>query len=180
LNHKTVTDAQQPGKPRVPKWLIAGACLVVAFLVIIGIGTAAAVIWLLAEDVFDDDTTQLAVLAVAGGALGSAISALLSACERISHGWELSDGTKVPEDEPKDKFVARMIPFFLIRPLLGAATGLFVYVGVVGGYLIVTTTDLNSSDFSPEGIAFLAILSGLFAKTFLERLRAVFDSLFGK
>jgi hypothetical protein len=55
-----------------------------------------------------------------------------------------------------------------------------MYVGLVGGFLIVTTGDLESADFSPEGITFLAILGGLFAKTFLERLRGMFDSLFGK
>jgi hypothetical protein len=154
--------------------------VVVVYLVLFGIGAGAAIVWLLAEDVFDDDTAQLAVLAVAGGVLGSAISALLSACQRIADGWELSDGTKLPENEPKDKFVARMIPFFLVRPFLGAATGLLMYVGLVGGFLIVTTGDLESADFSPEGITFLAILGGLFAKTFLERLRGMFDSLFGK
>ena len=180
MNDGNLTEAREPVEPRAPWWLIVGAGVVVAYLVLFGIGAGTAIVWLLAEDVFDDETAQLAVLAVVGGALGSAVSALLSACQRIADGWSFSDGTKLPEDEPKDKFVARMIPFFLIRPFLGAATGLFMYVGVVGGFLILTTGDLDSADFSPEGVTFLAILGGLFAKTFLERLRDVFDSLFGK
>ena len=49
-------------------------------------------------------------------------------------------------------------------PFLGASTGWLMYLGVVGGFLIVTTANLDSADFSPEGITFLATLGGLFAK----------------
>lgn len=122
---------------------------------------------------------QTILLCVVGGTLGSSISALLSAADRISNGWEFSAGEKYPRFEPKDKFVARMVPFFLVRPFLGSAMGLLVYVGLTGGYLIAVQ-NAQGSTFSPEGLLFLALLGGLFAKTFLEKLRAMFDTLFGK
>ena len=118
-------------------------------------------------------------LCVLGGTLGSSVSALLSAGDRISHGWEFSGGTKYPMDEPKDKFVARMVPLFMVRPFLGSAMGLLVYVGLTGGYLIAVQ-NAQGAAFSREGLLFLAFLGGLFAKTFIEKLRAMFDTLFGK
>jgi hypothetical protein len=54
------------------------------------------------------DLGQLALITLAGGTLGSAISCLLSACNRIANGWEFSRGEKYPRDDPADKFVARM------------------------------------------------------------------------
>jgi hypothetical protein len=114
-----------------------------------------------------------------GGTLGSSLSALLSAADRISHGWEFSGGDKYPAAEPRDKFVARMVPFFIVRPFFGSAMGLLVYVGLTGGYLIVVQ-NAQGATFSREGLLFLAFLGGLFAKTFIEKLRAMFDTLFGK
>lgn len=119
------------------------------------------------------------LLCVAGGALGSSISALVSAAERISHGWEFSGGEPYPAQEPKGKFVARMIPFFVVRPFLGSAMGLVVYAGLTGGFLIAVE-DAGQHTFSSQGLFFLAFLGGLFAKTFIEKLRAMFDTLFGK
>ena len=118
-------------------------------------------------------------LCVVGGTLGSSISALISAAERISHGWEFSEGDKYPAPEPKDKFVARMVPFFVIRPFLGSAMGLLVYAGLTGGYLIAVK-NAKADSFSQEGLLFLSFLTGLFAKTFIEKLRKMFDTLFGK
>ena len=51
------------------------------------------------------DLGRLALLSLVGGTLGSAISCLLSACDRISHGWELREGDKYPHGGAKDKFV---------------------------------------------------------------------------
>jgi hypothetical protein len=42
-----------------------------------------------------------ALFCVLGGTLGSSVSALISAADRVSHGWEFKDGTKYPKDEPK-------------------------------------------------------------------------------
>jgi hypothetical protein len=121
----------------------------------------------------------VAWLCILGGTLGSSTSALVSAGERLSHGWELFDGSKVPLEGKPDRFVARMIPLFLIRPFLGAVVGLLAYVGITGGY-IIAVRDASAQSFSLEALAFISILFGLFAKTLLEKLRAMFDSLFGK
>lgn len=97
----------------------------------------------------------------------------------MSHGWEYSRGGTYPAKEPTGKFVARMVPFFIIRPLLGAAVGFLAYVGIVGGFLIVLQNPEDAT-FSDEGLLFITILTGLFAKTFLEKMRDAFDTLFGK
>jgi len=123
--------------------------------------------------------TQRILLCVAGGTLGSAISALVSAAERISHGWELSGGEKYPAETPKDRFVARMVPLFIIRPFLGSAMGLLVYAGVTSGYLIAVE-NAGQAIFSRQALLFFSFLGGLFAKTFIEKLRAMFDAFFGK
>ena len=38
----------------------------------------------------------------------------------------------------------------------------------------------GKASFSDEGLFFLSFLGGLFAKTFIEKLRDTFDTLFGK
>jgi hypothetical protein len=134
---------------------------------------------LLSQVLATSPAAQPILLCVLGGTLGSSISALLSAADRISHGWEFSKGEKYPLPQPEDKFVARMVPFFIVRPFLGSAMGLLVYVGLTGGYLIAVQ-NAEQATFSPQGLLFLAFLGGLFAKTFIEKLRTMFDTLFGK
>jgi hypothetical protein len=125
-----------------------------------------------------DLSTQRILLCIVGGTLGSSISAIVSAAQRISHGWEFSQGDKYPTPEPKDKFVARMLPLFMIRPFLGAAMGMLIYAGVTGGYLIAVE-ETETVTFSRQGLLFFSFLGGLFAKTFIEKLRAMFDTFFG-
>lgn len=110
-----------------------------------------------------DFSTQRILLCVVAGTLGSCISALLSAAERISHGWEFSEGEKYPSPEPKDKFVARMVPFFIVRPFLGSAMGLLVFAGVTSGYLIAVE-NAQQATFSRPGLLFLSFLGGLFLR----------------
>ena len=107
-----------------------------------------------------------AFLCVLGGTLGSGVSALISAADRISHDWEFQDGTKYPTDETEDKFGQRMVPWFIVRPFLRSAMGLLVYVGITGGYLIAVQKGTSAGAFSREGLLFLAFLGGLFAKPF--------------
>lgn len=155
------------------------ATTVVSWLAILTIGSIAFEVALLAERIGGSAAVQQVLLCIVGGTLGSSISALISAAERISHGWELSEGIKYPDPQPVDKFVARMVPFFVVRPFLGSAMGLVVYAGITGGYLIAAQNP-DKATFSREGLLFLAFLGGLFAKTFMEKLRAMFDALFGK
>ena len=59
--------------------------------------------------------------------------------------------------------------------------GLLIYAGLTGGYLLAVD-DANPKDvnFNRQGLLFFSFLAGLFAKTFIERLRAMFDTFFGK
>jgi hypothetical protein len=159
------------------------AALVFVVLVIWIVAMLALAVGLLDREIAGEP--GFAILALAGGALGSAVSAVVSAAGRVANGWELSDGKKLPPDDPerppKDMFVAKMAPFFLLRPFLGAATGFLVYVGIVGGVLIAATEPPRPGEnLDPYGVLFLSTLGGIFAKTFLEHLRAAFDALFGK
>ena len=153
--------------------------VVIAWLAAMTLVSLGLSVVLLSQAPATDSAARTIWLCVVGGTLGSSISALLSAADRISHGWEFSEGHKDPAAEPKDKFVGRMAPFFIIRPFLGSAMGLLVYVGLTGGYLIAVQ-NAQGVTFSREGLLFLAFVGGLFAKTFLEKLRAMFDTLFGK
>jgi hypothetical protein len=174
-------EKQEGGKLR---WT---ASLVLAWLLALSIASIAEGLFLLgAEPPLNVGKLCLnidmlnALLCVLGGTLGSSVSALISAADRVSHGWEFKDGTKYPTDETKDKFVHRMVPWFIVRPFLGSAMGLLVYVGITGGYLIAVQKGTSAGTFSWEGLLFLAFLGGLFAKTFLEKLRTTFDVLFGE
>jgi len=157
------------------------AGIVVSWLVVMIIGSIGLAVPILTKLFESQDGTNASawrvLLCVVGGTLGSSVSALLSVADRISHGWEFSEGDKYPEPEPKDKFVARMVPFFIIRPFIGSAMGLLIYTGLIGGYLIAIES-AGSATFSRNGLLFLAFLGGLFAKTFIEKLRAMFNTLF--
>ena len=99
----------------------------------------------------------------------------------LPSGYQASFCRGFAKEEPKDKFLARMSPQFILRPLLGAVMGLLVYGGIIGGYLItVQVENLSITSFRPEGLLFVSLLAGLFAKTFIEKLRDMFDALFGK
>ena len=158
------------------------AAVVITWLLLFTIVSLSLTVLFLAKETIlgiTDLSTQRIMLCVVGGTLGSAMSALVSAVERLSNGWELSGGCKLPAPEPKDKFVARMVPSFLIRPFLGSAIGLFVYAGVTSGYLIAVENPQEAT-FSRQALLFFAFLAGLFAKTLIEKLRAMFDAFFGR
>lgn len=162
------------------------ASFVLVWLLVLSLGSIAVGLFLLTADVgkhsLNVDMLN-ALLCVLGGTLGSSVSALISVANRIANGWEFEDGTKYPKKKPRDKFVARMVPWFIVRPFLGSAMGLLVYVGIKGGYLIAVqnaSQGTSHGTFSREGLLFFAFLGGLFAKTFLEKLKMTFDSLFGK
>jgi hypothetical protein len=109
------------------------------------------------------------LICVFAGTLGSAIRAIRSACERIAYGWELSDGTPLPQEKPKGKFGARLVPGFLLRPFIGSAAGLALYLGALGGALILLA-DRPGRVLNTVSLAFFAFVVGLFAKTFLDNL----------
>jgi hypothetical protein len=157
----------------------------------------AAVVWLM--DQISDDTnpsgtisvkefsnTDVILLIIALGTLGSAISALVSVADRFGTGVEYESGTKYPPPEvlepgkpdQRSMFVKRMIPWFFVRPLLGATAGLLTYLGVIGGYFVAVANP-EDVDVRLYSVIFFSLLGGLFAKTLLEKLKDTFDHLVG-
>jgi hypothetical protein len=151
---------------------------VLAVLTVTAGGCLGGIVVLMPHAFSSTDAQRLAVLSLLGGTLGAAISGLVQTCDRYATGFELLDGTSWPPNEkPMQRFSERCVPFLVLRPVLGAVMGLIVYAGFVGGFLISTTS--APPNFSPQGMVFLAVLSGLFAKTFLARVRVVFKAMLG-
>ena len=171
----TTVIATEVGEPEIER-LRRLAWIVFAALAAASVAAITALIALLPKDASAGDQRRLLVVAVLAATAGSAISALHSATDRYGHGLELADGTKVPTHGRADRFGARLVPLFLMRPLMGSLMGLVVYAGLSGGYLIATS---GNTKLSPAGVVFFAALAGLFAKTALERLKIVFGALLG-
>jgi hypothetical protein len=156
---------------------------VVVILLLLLIGAIGFIVWGLAELASENQAQALllAGLCLAAGLAGSALSALISLADRLSNGWELEDGTKLPlESKEPEKFGQRMVPWFLIRPFLGVSMGLAIYLGLSAG-LIGATEGSATEDALDAGLrlTFFALLAGLFAKKFLESLRRAFDAFVG-
>ncbi len=160
------------------KKLVRCATVVVIWLAICLVGCVGTLAYLLTYAKHEEPLLYI-LISIVGGGLGSSVSALMSVAERVSHGWESRGGYKFPKEGKEDKFVAKMIPIFCIRPLFGATMGIVLYLGIEGGFLLALESPKEVA-FSNEGLAFLSVLIGIFAKTFLEKLRAAFDVLFGK
>ena len=134
-----------------------------------GVGAGFALAW---------DTTaspRLLLLSALGGAVGGVLSAGVSAMDRYSNGLELLDGDKVPLDppppaRPTGRFSIRMLPQFYFRPVLGAGMGMIAFAGLVAGVLFSTRTT-SPATIVPESVLFFSLVSGLFAKTLIERLK---------
>ena len=103
--------------------------------------------------------------------MGSAVAALLSALDRSAHGWELTDGSKYPQPEPKDKFQLSMLLMFWVRPLLGSVMGVVLYVYPWPDKL---------AGAGGISIGFWGFVLGYLAKSFLDVLKGVFKNVFGK
>jgi hypothetical protein len=84
------------------------------------------------------------------------------------------NGNKYPKEEPKDKFSERMATFFLFRPVFGILAGLLIFFGIQTNYFLETGIENESK------VIFWSLLSGLFIKTLIEKLKDLFDSLVGK
>jgi hypothetical protein len=115
------------------------------------------------------------------GTLGSTSSSLISALQRKANGWETEDGkkypidnTKSPTDDKREMFSQRMATFFLYRPTLGIIAGLLIYFGMQSKYF----GDTGLED--PYKVIFWSLLSGLFVKSLIKKLKDLFDNLVGK
>lgn len=111
---------------------------------------------------------------IIAGILGSTSSALISALQRKANGWETEDGKKHPGDGKKEMFSQRMATFFLYRPTFGIIGGLLIYFGMQSKYFGDTGVEDQSK------VIFWSLLSGLFVKSLIEKLKDLFDSLVGK
>jgi len=191
LNTEESRIERDPGEERS---LRLGATLVVVYLVGVTAGALALTIELLqlAPARLEPVHPAAGLICVAAGTLGSGVSALVSAVERIARGWEFSVGSKWPPaaegaeigsalptfdpDDHRDMFGLRLLSSFLMRPLLGAVMGFFVYAGISGGYLLGADALVPLKSYA---LAFLAALAGITAKTFLDRLREMFKVMLG-
>ena len=150
------------------------ARMITLYLVALIVLCSAGIVPLLLINVGWPADLKAVLVCLFAGMLGSSVSAMLSALQRKANGWEFRDGTSYPDDASKERFNERMTYFFLARPYLGASVGLLVFVGVASGILIKVG---SPSDLYK--LTFLSLLAGLFAKTLLEKLKNVFDNLFG-
>jgi hypothetical protein len=151
--------------------------MLAAIGIVAGVGVGLGLAW---------DTTEsprLLLLSGLGGAVGGVLSAGVSAMDRYSNGFELLDGQKVPLDapppaRPTGRFSVRMLPQFYFRPLLGAGMGMIAFAGMVAGVLFSTRTT-SPDALVPESVLFFSLVSGLFAKTLIERLKTGFKAMVG-
>lgn len=115
-----------------------------------------------AEVIITQDT-QLLLIAVIAGGLGSYIHAVTSFTSYVGNrtlrgSWKL---------------------WYYMRPIMGAVLALIFYFLITGGFLLlVVGNGTNPSDFSAYGIAALSSLVGMFSKQATDKMREVFDSLF--
>lgn len=162
------------------KWgLQRSAWQLILWLIFLLLFSIAFLVWGLAE--VPATTLLLIGLCTAAGLCGSTIAVLISLAERLSNGWELESGHKVPENAKKNEmFGRRMVPWFVIRPFLGAVMGLAIYLGLSGG-LFVISSPVNPTNLEPSAIrlTFIALIAGLFAKSFLESLKRAFAAFVG-
>jgi hypothetical protein len=70
------------------------------------------------------------------------------------------------------------LPLLILLPFLGAALGLVVFAGLVGGFLVASGS--SSPTYSPAGLLFVAALAGMFAPNFIASLARAADAIFGK
>ena len=117
---------------------------------------------------------SLICTSIIAGVLGSTASALISALDRKANGWESKNGDKYPESGKPDKFSIRMATFFLYRPIFGILAGLLVFFGMQAKYFGNTGIEDQSK------VIFWSLLSGLFVKSLIEKLKDLFDSFVGK
>jgi hypothetical protein len=103
--------------------------------------------------------TALLVLVIAAGALGACIHVATSFATFVGN----------------SRLRTSWMWWYLLRPLIGASLALLFYYAVRGG---VMSSQAQSGDVNPYGVAALAALVGLFSKQAADKLREVFETLF--
>jgi hypothetical protein len=106
--------------------------------------------------------TQLLLIAVLAGGLGSYIHAVTSLTSYVGNrtlrnSWKL---------------------WYYMRPIMGSVLALTFYFLVIGGFLLMVVGTTNTAESNAYGIAALSSLVGMFSKQAIDKMREVFDSLF--
>jgi hypothetical protein len=116
---------------------------------------------------------------LAASVLGSSTSAFISALDRRAHGWEVH-GVKIPSGDG-ERFNEKMAPFFRKRPFLGLFTGILVF-SAMHAHLLLKDECPTAADPAVDvmnRMVFYSLLAGLFAKSLIEKLKVLFDKVFG-
>ena len=100
------------------------------------------------------------LIVIFGGALGGSIHALAS----------MSHHTK------KGTLDRKYVLWYISRPFIGAAIALTVHFAIRGGIL---TASSDIGFLNPYGVAALSIIVGLMTEQVTEKLKTVFNALFG-
>lgn len=122
--------------------------------------SGALVIWALVEVTIEDLTDRTLLWSVAlGGAAGGAVSAAVELVDYL--------GSRT--------FRSTWTAYFFIRPILGAALAVVLYVATRGALL---SADAPTENLNQYGILALAFLTGMFAKQVVQKVLEIFDTLF--
>ncbi len=105
------------------------------------------------------DDVRLLLLVIVAGGLGSFIHAATSFVDYVGN----------------RKFVASWMLWYFMRPVIGSALALVLYMAVRGGLLTATA---GAQSVSPFGVTALAFLSGMFSKQATDKLNELFTTLF--
>ena len=121
---------------------------------------------------------QVLTICITAGLFGSCIAALRSCLDRRANGFEDEFGNAAPNPkELKERFSEGMFFWFMGRPMLGAAVGVLVYLGVTGEVFSEGVAK-SLTGGAPTKLAFVAVLGGLFAKTLLDLLLETTKKIF--
>jgi RsiW-degrading membrane proteinase PrsW (M82 family) len=108
------------------------------------------------------------------GISGSGVAAFTSCLDRYATGFELEDGTKVPEGaKGKETFNKRMARWFVFRPFLGL---LVAPVFIWGMEYFVSDPAKYTSSINRLG--FSAFVGGLLAKSVIDLIKGLFKNIF--
>jgi hypothetical protein len=103
-----------------------------------------------------NDDTRLFLLIVVGGGLGAMVSVLRSFTWYVGHG----------------KLFARWVPFYLLRPFVGATLAIVFFLVIRGGF--AQQLAQNNS----FGFVALAAVIGLFSEQASEKLKEIAETIF--
>ena len=170
-----MSDAADPAVPPSPPYWIAAILVLWLSLVVVGAGFATAVLLSSAED-YAESTSFQVVLCMTGGALGASLTALLAAGERIARGWSYGPDALARTER---RFNGRLAPLLAVQPILGAALGMVLLLALSSGSVMLLRLT-EGTTFDPMGLLLFSVITGLFARTLLARVRDSVEALFGR